>query len=290
MATLLTSLPPMALSLRPAPCEAAPRLHLSPFVRWFAAALAAAAILVAATAPKPAHATTEAHTPAAPSLKKSETGRDVRWRASEVDIVVDPSVGQLAEGAADAAVASLSAWTLSGAALPAAHVSVGQEPGRAVRDGVNRIVAAPIDIPGHKGDLALTITYAEAVTGDIVEADIVINTAFRVQTPAGQEAECNGWYDVQSVITHELGHFWGLGEDRDETGATMYFETTPCDQGKRELKETDKAAVVVLYASEDEEPGLACSAAPSTVSHTAPGWAALGAALALALVSRRRSR
>ena len=45
-------------------------------------------------------------------------------------------------------------------------------------------------------------------TGELIEADIFLNTLFTWSVATNGQS---GRYDVQSVLTHELGHFLGLG-------------------------------------------------------------------------------
>jgi len=56
--------------------------------------------------------------------------------------------------------------------------------------------------------LGATTFQIDAVTGELIEADIFLNSAFEWSvTPGGT----SGRYDVQSIATHEIGHFLGLG-------------------------------------------------------------------------------
>jgi hypothetical protein len=111
--------------------------------------------------------------------------------------------------------------------------------------------------------------------------------------------DCKATYDVQSVLTHEVGHFFGLGEDTTDTSATMYFSTTPCDLGKRDLATGDSGEMSTLYASgvvsagsdsADSDAAAAASCAMSPAPSQGPSKA-LGLALGLALGMRfRRTR
>ncbi len=64
------------------------------------------------------------------------------------------------------------------------------------------------DEPDLERVLGATSFVIDDVTGTIVESDIFFNTAFQWSTSdAGQ----TGRFDLQSVATHEIGHFLGLG-------------------------------------------------------------------------------
>jgi hypothetical protein len=56
--------------------------------------------------------------------------------------------------------------------------------------------------------LGATSFLIDAVTGEILESDILFNTAFPWSVaPTGE----SGRFDLESIATHELGHFIGLG-------------------------------------------------------------------------------
>jgi hypothetical protein len=56
--------------------------------------------------------------------------------------------------------------------------------------------------------LGATSFVVDVTTGEIVESDVFFNSIFTWSTAAAGEA---GRFDLQSVATHEIGHFVGLG-------------------------------------------------------------------------------
>jgi hypothetical protein len=74
------------------------------------------------------------------------------------------------------------------------------------QDGANVIGFAAR--PDLERTLASTSFLVDTRTGDILEADIFFNTTFQWSVAPGGEA---GRFDVQSIATHEAGHFLGLG-------------------------------------------------------------------------------
>ena len=56
--------------------------------------------------------------------------------------------------------------------------------------------------------LGATTFIINTLTGEIVESDIFFNSAFPWSTSSAGET---GRYDLQSIATHEIGHFQGLG-------------------------------------------------------------------------------
>jgi hypothetical protein len=360
-----------------------------------------------------------AHTPAHPQVvsgragpKMTKSGAPERWEQGEVTITLDASLDQLSPAARESVQQAFGSWLSSQAKLPRVtfdsrpHAPLLLEP-----DGENRIYYAPITLPGHENDLAITLGYSNPDTGEILEADIVVNSRHpfalldAVAMGAGQgaaqkddtrgpgpgaqgngsgqqggngapgsagtgsdgthggskgaspgaqgdgngngngktaaaptgptpgapgngsgkaaaaptaptpgapgngngktaptptppaAAACSNKYDLESVVAHEAGHFWGLGEDMTDPTATMYFSTSPCTVGKRVLKADDSHEVSALYAEpatgSGNEPAAAgvkhCSV--RTLGQSAPSSAgSVAAALAGLAVLRRRRR
>lgn len=289
---LLDSLRPVAASLQPpahttpaAPEQPRPDQRWARLRSWFA--LLAVGSFAAATAAAVPHEPEQAERRlAAPAVKTTESGNPTRWHDEEVVITLDPSLEELGPYALDAVRAAYGAWLATDAELPNARFVLAKNRARKPkRDGQNRVIAAPIDIPGHENDLAVTVSQVSS-SGAILEADVVINTRHAFY---GQDDACVHAYDLASVVTHEAGHFYGLGEDREDREATMYFETGRCETKKRSLSEPDVDTLAVLYEGGiggEPLPGVGCSTAGPTP--TSASFLAVVTALAAALVARRR--
>lgn len=96
---------------------------------------------------------------------------------------------------------------------------------------------------GIDGTIAKTSVTFDETTGEIQDADIEVNAAFNTLTitddPMGVE------YDLQSVLTHEIGHFIGIAHSPDPT-AVMYARYPPGNVN-RELTPDDVDAVCAAY-------------------------------------------
>jgi hypothetical protein len=95
--------------------------------------------------------------------------------------------------------------------------------------------------------LAATLTgYYTTQAGDdrINDADIYTNTAF--QYFSSGEPACSGEYDIDGIMTHEVGHVIGLGHST-VTGATMYPSVSACNTANRSLEADDRAGRDDLY-------------------------------------------
>jgi MYXO-CTERM domain-containing protein len=89
-----------------------------------------------------------------------------------------------------------------------------------------------------------TVTY-DSATGEILDADIELNHAFNELTTNDTHVV----YDLQSILTHEIGHFIGLDHSSDPY-ATM---TPGYQQGSIELRTIepdDVAGVCTIYPPE----------------------------------------
>lgn len=90
--------------------------------------------------------------------------------------------------------------------------------------------------------VALTTLTTEPATGRILDADIELNDFSGYAWAVGGEGPVA---DVQTLVTHELGHLLGLGHDADPD-ALMASGWEP-GLLRRELTGSDRAAVCTLY-------------------------------------------
>lgn len=219
-----------------------------------------------------------------------------RWTDGVVRITVDRSLDALGRQGFEAVIGAVSAWQIAANQLPTlvADYGTAQEIGYNVgQPNQNSVHYVPRKSEMARGALAITVLTFDRGVGKILDADIVVNGEHRfgVVDAMGPD-EARRIYDLQNVLTHELGHFLGLGEDYDHQEATMYAYSLPGETIKRDLDERDAAIVVGLYeGSEKTGDEVGCGAA-SIVGRSTPQnyWAAL---LSLAFVfhlARRRVR
>jgi MYXO-CTERM domain-containing protein len=301
----LGSLRPNATSLVPADPALRSLAPSSPTQprRWMVGGLVAFALTagVAAWDARPHHARVEPVTTVVSGragLRKTSSGNDERWQQQGLTITIDPTLAQAAPAAKDAIVGAFGAWASSGASLPQISFDSTTTPGQAVRDGVNRLLLGPITVAGHEDALALTLSYVDEATGEVVEADTIFNSAYDWATldpSASDEGDdgqdgCHHRYDLQNVATHEAGHFFGLGEDYDDETTTMYVSSQLCQTSKRELKKSDVTVVSGLYAQAPAKvaQGHACNA--SIAGGRGSGGAGVAAIALFAVAATRRRR
>jgi hypothetical protein len=244
-----------------------------------------------------------------PALKKSSDGESVRWHASKNKLYLDASLDRLGEHAREAVQLGFGTWLGSGAKLPSLSFDstkgseFGKEP-----NGKSEVMYGPIKLQGHENDLALTVTFSDPKTGDVVEADMIFNSnhpygLLPYQVAAGAMTPddltlCAQKYDLQSIATHEAGHFFGLGEDYDANTATMFYTTGRCETNKRVLQSSDETTMDALYAAsstqEDADPAVesakGCGGARIGQGRTTSAAQALSLMGLLGFVAWRRRR
>lgn len=164
---------------------------------------------------------------------------------------------------------------------------------------------------GAADTIALTTVTFNFETGEIYDADIEINSAenrFSTADPPGAVTT-----DLRSVMTHEAGHFLGLGHSVGHGEATMFRSYAPGSTAMRDLAADDVCGICTTYpptraASCDDQPrhGFASecgfgsgpdprSACDCGVAGGGAGGGALAGCCAAALLSatarhRRRAR
>ena len=95
--------------------------------------------------------------------------------------------------------------------------------------------------------LAATLTgYYTSQPGDdrIYDADVYTNTAQPLYS--SRESGCSGEYDIDSIMTHEVGHVIGIGHS-NVSGATMFPSISACNTLPRTLASDDINAKNDLY-------------------------------------------
>ncbi|MCA9559940.1 MAG: matrixin family metalloprotease, partial [Myxococcales bacterium] len=214
-------------------------------------------ILIAATAL--ASGLLASPTAQAYDLKRTSDGYPVHWTAFPVRFVMDArGPRDLGLAAAERAVlGAFRAWQgAPGSAVAFVYDGRVQRPGI----GYDRDAEVNQNVITFSGDswtyggepLAVTLTLFRRGSGELVDADIVVNEHSYVW---GEGAEVDN--DLQNALTHEVGHFLGLGHS-DTIDATMYASAAPGEIGKRTLHPDDVAAVQQLYPGADlDDEGVA---------------------------------
>lgn len=257
---------------------------------------------------------------ATPGLKQTKSGGHVRWHRDSIDVVVDKSFTELAGPKLYGH--AVDAWRATGANLPSVSTQSGKDRSVGYKnkgDNENVVVYAPAGWDRAKGALAITVLTFEEESGRVLDGDILLNGGGRYFAVFDKDESAEGSsavaidgtgstsgatqtkaakYDVQSVLTHELGHFFGLGEDYDDAKATMYVSTRFGEIHKRIVTKNEGTVITGLYAagetqaSEDAEArsggcGGAQLAKPGRAGSAWLGFVVAGLGLGLYAAARR---
>jgi hypothetical protein len=128
---------------------------------------------------------------------------------------------------------------------------------RAVRDGLNIITWSRTS----GSALAVTYTWYIPSTGEVVENDTIMNKKFTWywSDPASWSSNPNntpgatcayqGVYDAQDILTHELGHWFGLNDHYtgDYANNTMYGYGSKTETKKDTLTNGDISGIQAIY-------------------------------------------
>lgn len=81
-------------------------------------------------------------------------------------------------------------------------------------------------------------------TGEVIESDIVANDKYEFCIGL-----VSGEYDVENLMTHEVGHYFVLWDlwDPDNSAKTMYHEVDDCQISRRSLHSGDIAGARYVY-------------------------------------------
>jgi len=104
------------------------------------------------------------------------------------------------------------------------------------------------------GALAVTLLMFHEDSGRIDSAELIVDARNHRWSTAGAADR----YDLQAVLTHELGHYLGL-DHTPETEATMYHLVSVGETRKRSLHRDDIEGVRHLYPVDSGEWGAPCN-------------------------------
>ncbi len=103
--------------------------------------------------------------------------------------------------------------------------------------------------------LAVTKVWHGRESGEIYDVDIEINEDTSGPIGVCDEAGTCDVIDLQNTLTHEVGHFYGLGHpepSQPDAASTTMFPGSKADEGeveKRTLEADDEAGICFIYAN-----------------------------------------
>ncbi len=248
-------------------------------------------------------------------LKHTADGAPVHWASGSVQFIVDPTVGQHVRNGRQAVAGAAAAWSgVDGA--PALVTYNGPAGGKVAVDSVNTVLVAPEGFDAVGVALAVTVLSFDPTSGNIVDADVVINRYYHFAVLAenakpstGAKAISNDStsapyaaagkttpFDLQHVLAHEIGHGLGLGDTVSDSTALMYAYSTPGNPMPRQPTTDDTEGIAQLYPVGAATGPASAGCGQSNVAGSRPrapdalASMALVAAAGAWLASRRRAR
>ena len=117
--------------------------------------------------------------------------------------------------------------------------------GNVAHDGLNLVTFTDTSAPLGSSTIAATFSYFRSENGQMVfdESDIAFNPATDFST-SGE----NNKFDIQSVLTHEIGHLLGLDHSALVSSVMVPFGV-PSQLDQRTLAYDDMAGIMEIYGS-----------------------------------------
>jgi hypothetical protein len=139
-------------------------------------------------------------------------------------------------------------WDAAGSAFRFGYLGTTTRTGPTY-DGYNVVLRSNL---GGGGILAQNTYWYNRTTKHVLENDIVFNTYYPWATSGGA-----GYYDVQNIGTHEMGHCLVLNDlyKAYQSEMTMYGYGATGETKKRILEFGDKDGIIRIYGAGMDQPG-----------------------------------
>ena len=175
-------------------------------------------------------------------VSKTKDGKIIKWKTNTVTYYVNTSGGP--PGCLAAIQAAMQTWTdvptSSFSFVYGGHIT---STARNPKDGINIICFRKMS---NKARVARNYVQWNKESGELYDSDIVFNSDHKF---SATDRCPNDSYDIQSVLTHELGHSLSLNELYKQIHAkkTMYWKENKGDTKKRTLDQDDIDGITYLY-------------------------------------------
>lgn len=170
-------------------------------------------------------------------LSQTKAGTPVQWPDSSttVDIYVNSQNSQALDESTVQSISnnSINQWNGVGNIVLRKNSTTGQ-----AQSEFNELYfSSDPAIFSGSGVIGITQVGFREATGEIVEADILINDNYAFSTTSSDASY------LGNVITHEVGHFLGLGHGQ-VSGSTMFYSLS---RGQYKINSDDQAGLYSLY-------------------------------------------
>ncbi|MEC7524626.1 MAG: matrixin family metalloprotease [Myxococcota bacterium] len=210
----------------------------------------ACALLAALALPSPASAYV---------VKRTSGGKRVRWSADRVGVHLHRSVTRDLDAARahEAARIAAEAWSEAGGPRLEVVPGMGDGPYRAGAPGTE--VRLLSEWPHAPRLLAVTVTSYDDTSGQILDADILLNGDEHELAFLDGDDDEGEHFDLGALLSHEAGHVLGLGETDADPMATMWPRIGRGDTHQRSIAEDDAAGIGEAYRDAVLGPASGCS-------------------------------
>jgi hypothetical protein len=183
------------------------------------------------------------------------TGVALKWDVASMPVkyYVNPA-GFPSSAVIDSAKAAFTTWNNAGSKASSQYAGTTTNNTITSNDQTNIVIWIGPDFTGDKSNIDLTDTTLAMCrysfysnNGEIVDADIYFNGINHTWATDGSPDK----YDVQNVLTHEIGHFWGLSDLYDDASKNcpMYGYASAGEISKRILNADDIAGIRAIYGT-----------------------------------------
>lgn len=173
-------------------------------------------------------------------ISKTSTGAWIKWSSDSALYYVN--ITDAPDGFLASSLNAMDTWSAAGSKFSFEYGGLTSSDFDSGIDGYNTISYGFLDPSQYKDTLGLNRKWFYVNSGEIIEADIILNRHFTWGDSSG--------HDVESIILHELGHSLSLDDlyDPSFSNRVMYGYGS---QGeiKRTLHQGDINGIVALYGS-----------------------------------------
>jgi hypothetical protein len=186
---------------------------------------------------------------------KTSSGKDIKWGSGSASYYINPAGGP--KNSPQAVLDAMQTWS----SVPTADFDFfgveSTSPCTGSYQAENGICFGAINEPGV---VAQNSFWYNPATGEMLHSEIVFNTKYKWSIGGSASS-----FDVQNIITHELGHTLSLQDEYSvsQSANTMYGYASYNETKKRTLEADDLAGICYLYPSQPAPP-----APPEQCSYT----------------------
>ncbi|MDY0042203.1 MAG: PKD domain-containing protein [Desulforhabdus sp.] len=191
-------------------------------------------------------------------VMQTNKGAEIKWSEPAASFLINEAGGP--SGSLNAILTSMQTWSdVDGSCFvfnysgqTTAQTQLTPDKNSTIRDQKNIVSFQAL---GQNKILASNYFWFTSSSGALLESDIVVNTSYAWRTDGGA-----GAYDVQNVMTHELGHSLSLDDlyGAADSEKTMYGYVATGETKQRTLHQDDIDGIVYLYpGSGNQSPAIA---------------------------------